>query len=173
MGIQITELMTRYCDAVIPLWNHHFLPLLNVDFPRPGMEAENDWDLRDRYYDACLHLFSTLVLWPLGLHDLERLPSYRDDQKPILQIRLVPRAVVDVRVVADGLHPFQAYDHSITSTKQANLDLRFQDFFDFDERTHRNYQWVRAVVGRCAERPELDGRPALIQRADVDFQFSA
>jgi hypothetical protein len=171
-GIQITDLMTRYCAAVTPLWNDYFLPVLNGTFPRPEMEAENAWDLRDRYDDACVHLFSGLVLWPLGLHETPRLPSYRGDQEPIPQIRLTSPGGVAVHVTAAGLHPLQGYDYSITSTEQANLDLRFQNFFDFEELKPRTFQWVRAVVGHCVERPELDGRAALIERANVEFYYA-
>jgi hypothetical protein len=173
-AIPITPLMDRYCDAASELWNGWFAPLLGRDFDRPSMETENGWDLRDRYEDVCVDLFASLVLWPLGCHDLQRLPAYRSvDQQPVPSIRVESTHPAEIRVAAKDVHPFQGYDVSITQTDQADLDIRFREFFDFDVMNSRAFEWVHGVVFSSADRPDLLGRSILLRRSDVEFSWGA
>jgi hypothetical protein len=76
-------------------------------------------------------------------------------------------------VAAKDVHPFQGYDVSITQTDQADLDIRFREFFDFDVMNSRAFEWVHGVVFSSADRPDLLGRSILLRRSDVEFSWGA
>ena len=66
----ITDLMQKHRECSRHVWNAYFLP---------QAEAENDWDLRDRFEDINVKLFSALVLWPLEREDQEPPPGDLSD----------------------------------------------------------------------------------------------
>lgn len=169
--LPITNLMSRYCDAAIQLWNESLRPLLYDEFERPKLEEENEWDLRDRYDLTCVELFCALVLWPLGIHDVRPLPAFRGDKVALRFIEVMPVGVTEIRITAENLTPFQGYDNAITRTDQIAMDLWFQDFFDFYVLGIRKFEWVHAVVAACAARPDLNDRAVLLRRSDVEFSY--
>ncbi len=160
----ITDLMQKHRECSRHLWNTYFWP---------QAEAEDDWDLRDRFEDIHVKLLSALVLWPLEREDQEPTPAYWHPLKPVSFIRVVPSdlcanacPVLINREIASGY-----WDHPITEVAASDIDMRFIHYFDWSNIGHRDFEYIQVLIVSSITHPELIGRHALVKPINVRMLF--
>jgi hypothetical protein len=160
----ITDLMQRHRECSRHVWNTYFWP---------QAEAEDDWDLRDRFEDINVKLFSSLVLWPLEREEKEPTPAYWQPLHPVPFIRVVPEnlcsdscPVLINREIDSGY-----WDHPITNVAASDIDMRFIHYFDWSNIGYREFEYLRVVIVASLAHPELAGRHALVKPLNVRVFF--
>jgi hypothetical protein len=171
MAHDITTLVAIYRDAARTLWNSHFLRVWKLDLP--GFEQMNEWDFRDRFEDLCVELFSALVLAPAGASNLKIWPAYRGDAVPLAELRVIPDGHVELRVAEAEGNSFRSYDRDLTNARDANLDLRFLAFYDYDVLNRREFEYCHCVVAKCDVNPSYIGRNVLLASTSARYELSA
>jgi hypothetical protein len=156
----ITDLVQKHRECSRHVWNTYFWP---------QAEVENDWDLRDRFEDINVKLFSSLVLWPLEREGQEPTPSYWHPLQPLRFMRVVPNNLCSIlinREIESGY-----WDHPITEVTESDIDMRFIHYFDWSPIGHRDFEYIRVLIISSARRPELNGRHALVKPLNVRVFF--
>jgi hypothetical protein len=149
--IDVTDLMLNYRECVRHLWNTYF---------RREAQPQQDWDLRDEFYDAALVLFKALVLRGLDVGDVKLLPDYFADQAPIMFLRLEVDGSSEILVNRTGSSGY--WDDPVTVVQQGDCDLRFIQFFDFDDLGFRDFRFYRVRIVGSSRYRHLVGRDALL-----------
>jgi len=147
----VTALKDCYREAVRHLWNSSF---------RRQAEAEQDWDLSDRFDDVAALLFQALVLRPLDRDDVEVLPDYRGEREPLpfLVLQVEPRSEIMVNRSQDSGY----WDDPLRSVGRGELELQFSRFFDWQVLGFREFGLYRARIVGSEQHPHLVGRDALL-----------
>ena len=156
----ITDLMQRHRECSRNIWNNYFLP---------QAEVEDDWDLRNRFEDINVKLFSSIVLWPLEREDREPTPAYWQPLQPVSCIRIVPNnscAILINREINSGY-----WDHPIEEVTAADIDMRFIHYFDWSNIGHRDFEYLQVLIVASVAHPELNGRHALVKPLNVRVFF--
>jgi hypothetical protein len=156
----VTQLVHRYRECVLGIWNRYLAS------PNP----ENCFDVHDRWADACVPLFRTLVLYPCGHDDPHIFPDYRGEQYPLPYIRIEPLANSEILIneaINSGIWNWNAPTH----VGPDDTDLRFIAFFDWSVLDERSFEFVKVSIFDSNKYPEAKGREALIKTADVKFIF--
>ena len=156
----ITELFQRHRECSRHLWNTYFWPLA---------EANDDWDLRDRFEDLSANLFATLVLRPLEKEDYPLKPSYELPYQEVPFVRIVPKGVCEALVNREVDCGY--WDHPITVLTEGDVETRFIHHFDWWNLGHRDYEFVRVLIVSSVAHPELNGRHALLRPFNVRVEF--
>lgn len=147
-----TQLFIQYREVARLVWNLGFWP---------------DPELRTvvcllAYQDAMARLFEGMILLRLGYG--ETVPDWPGGEgKPIkFGVTLKARAQLDV-----DEHLPDASSHiwgtPVVQVDPAACQLRFMSFFDWDRLAPRDYRWLQVLIERFDERPELEGRLALVE----------
>jgi len=147
----VTPLMQSYRECVRHIWNSYF---------RAEAEPRQDWDLRDRFYDAALILFRALVLHGLDVDDSRMLADYRGDQQPLTFLRLEVDSRSEIMVNRTGTSGY--WDDPVTSIEHGDCDLRFIQFFDWWDLGFRDFAFYRVRIVASPRYPHLVGRDALV-----------
>jgi len=129
--------------------------------------------LRDLFENLCVELFSALVLTPAGASNLKIWPAYRGDAIPLAELRVVPNGPVELRVAEPEGNSFRSYDRDLTNAKDANVDLRFLAFFDYDVLNLREFEFCHCVIAACEAKPHYIGRNVLIRSTQAIYELSA
>jgi hypothetical protein len=156
----ITELINRHRECSRHLWNTYFLP---------QAEADADWDLRDQFEDVSAKLFSSLVLWPLERETHQFKPAYLLPHHEVPFIRVIPKGTCLAQVNREIESGY--WDHPITELKEGDVDMRFIQYFDWENLGHREYEFIRVLIVSSAAHPELDGRHALVKPLNIRVEF--
>src|SRR5258706_2086236 len=157
----VTQILNRYRECVRNLWNVFFWIQLNPD-----------WDIRDKYEDICVKLFSTLVLDQVSRNDYLKSPPYSKSREPLLFFRVIPSASGGVPININREKNTSPYwDHPIKIIKPGEMDLRFVDYFDFDVLQFREYRYCLVKIVASKINTDLVGRDALIECDHISIQF--
>ncbi len=151
MNEDCTIAFRRYREIARATWNLAFAP-----------DAERAvWDCAIAYREAMARLFEALVLIPLGYPVRNKLDYSLGDA--------VPFAVMveseHVEVMFDRNLPQEAA-HSWAppiAIGGTGYLFRFVNFFDWDELSHRDFQYVKVLVERYDTKPDVVGHHALIE----------
>jgi hypothetical protein len=149
----VTLHLLRYREATRHLWN----TFLRQD-GTSGLGSMTECDLLDDWESLQKTLFSALVLRHTGQR---------------AHLRVVPTGA-GVPAMISRAKPAQTYwDHSIRQLSPSD-DLRFIDFFDFDQSSFLDFAYYRVSIHASEMHPELVGHEALIevQYANVFVQDS-
>lgn len=148
--------MNRYREAARVLWNCFFL------------EPEVDFDDVETFDGVRATLFGALVLRDLGSiaeQALEQLQPHRFIREPVPPfgfIRVVPVAErLPIHIKRAGLENGY-WDADPKYIDQNTADLLYVDCFDWDVRGYREFHYYRLEIRSWCERPDLEGRAALI-----------
>ena len=147
----VTDLMLTYRECVRHIWNTYF---------RAEAEPQQDWDLRDKFYDAALILFEALVLRGLDVGDAKLLPDYSGNPPPMIFLRLEVDSSSEILVNRTGSSGY--WDDPLTVVEPGDCDLRFIQFFDWWDLGFRDFQFYRVRIVGSARYPHLVGRDALV-----------
>jgi hypothetical protein len=161
----VTARFASFREGMRHLWNTQVLPTMDT--------AGDQWAVQHEFDKACSILFGILVVAPLKVTRAENagrmlIGERADHSEPLRWLRLMPRVAAGVPIMINR-DPFSTsgyWDHPVDRVTPDDVDLRFIDWFDFDELSFRdftNFQ-VRIVASRL---PELVGRTALIACEDV------
>ena len=156
----ITDLMQKHRECSRNIWNAYFWP---------QAEIEDDWDLRNRFEDIHVKLFSSLVLWPLEREDREPTPAYWHPLQPVPFIRVVPNnscSILINREISSGY-----WDHPIKEVAAADIDMRFIHYFDWSNIGYRDFEYLQVLIVASVAHPELNGRHGLVQPLNVRVFF--
>lgn len=159
----ITNLMDKYRECARNLWNVYFLEQLLQD---------DNWDLCDEYENICSLLFSSLVLRAVARLSYKKSLAYEAVTEPISIFRVVPSVESGVPIYINRDVPCTGYwDYPLNIIKPLDVDLRFIDFFDFDRKGFRDFQYCRVRIVGSNTYPEIIGRDALLESNNVKIIF--
>ena len=151
----ITEFMLRYREAARSVWNCH-LRELPADFPH-----HHDWEAVKQV------LFTTLVLRRCGHDDCaaallspERYGFSWTDA--IVHLKVIPVSNVPIMISRDrDGGPY--WDHPVDRLGPNDADLRFIDFFDFDESGYIDFEYYRVRIDSSSRHVSIVGHHALLK----------
>jgi len=159
----ITEIMNRYRECTRNLWNIYFLEQISQG---------DEWDLCDEYEEICSLFFSSLVLRAVDQLSYKKSLAYKSVTEPISIFRVVPSAESGVPIYINRDVPCTGYwDYPLSIIKPSDVDLRFIDFFDFDRKGFRDFQYCRVRIVGSDTYPEIIGRDALLESNNVKIIF--
>jgi hypothetical protein len=151
----VTGFMLRYREAARHLWNS-FLREQPRDFP-----AAHDWEALKQV------LFTALVLRNCG-HDECAAALLGPERygfswlKPLTHLRVVLATEVPVMISRDPAKGGY-WDHPVHRLGPEDADLRFIDFFDFDDSGHIDFRYYLVSIESSARHTALAGHQALVE----------
>ena len=152
--MDVTPLMLRYREAARHLWNCFLrAPDTLAAGSLPGDATLDDWEeLREL-------LFRAIVLRHTGnpAHAAARLQWLTSIDFLRVHLSVETPAMVS-RMTGQGMY----WDHPLR-TLAPDDDLRFIDFFDFDESGYRDLLYCQVEIRNSPRHPELAGHAALIE----------
>ena len=161
----VTGRLNAHRECVRNLWNAHFLPLVET--------ATEKWNLRDGFDSVEWMLFDVLVGEPLEIPWKSRVATIRrghPSERTIPWLRVVPDAAAGVPIMInrDPLPDSGYWDYPLKRVSAADVDLRFVEWFDFDQLAFRDLKYcsVRVVASVHAD---VVGRAALMECEYVRF----
>jgi hypothetical protein len=152
----ITEHVLRYREAARHLWNCFLHEAATESWP-----ALHDWEGLKQ------GLFTTLVLRRCGHDDCAALLLAPDTfgfswVKPIAHVCVEPTTEVPVMVSRDPGHGGY-WDHPVNRLGPGDAEMRFIDFFDWDQDAMRDFQYYHVAIESCSRHPALAGHEALLE----------
>src|SRR5262245_33409722 len=153
----VTSLMLRYREASRHVWNSFLRSESRLQ--GPGI---HDWEALKQI------LFTALVLRNCG-HDRCAAALLAPDRygfswiKPIVHLHVVPVTDVPVMISRDATPHCGYWDHPIKRVSPNDVDLRFIDFFDFDQSGYIDFQYYLVSIESSSKYPNLQGHRALIE----------
>ena len=147
----VTHLMDGYRDCVRLLWNN--------DFQRDAA-ATGDWDLRDEFNAIAAQLFRTLVLRKLGRGDTEVRPDHWGPREPFPFLRVLVTTRGEIMINRDTSGG--CWDHPLQGIEAGDLDLRFMQYFDWDDLGPKDLAYYRVRIVASTKHPDVVGKDALV-----------
>ena len=153
----VTLLMLRYREAARHVWNSFLSSESRLQ--GPGI---HDWEALKQI------LFTALVLRNCG-HDECAAALLAPDRygfswiKPIVHLHVVPVTDVPAMISRDATPHCGYWDHAIKRVSPNDVDLRFIDFFDFDQSGYVDFQYYLVSIESSSKYPNLQGHRALIE----------
>ena len=163
-GADVTDLFGSYRECVRHLWNAYFRPLA---------EPTQNWDVRDEFDAVARAIFSSLVLRPLGVLNLELSRASSPDPSVLPGFIILPGVEQGTPIFINRALPRTGYwDHPINRIRPSEVELHLLRFFDFDELGYRDFRHYEVVVHASPTYPDLVGRAALIEFHNAKVLFS-
>lgn len=155
----ITSSVANFREAARHLWNCHYIPTLDVQYP---------WDARDSFNRVAGELFRSLVLKDLGLTDIAPAPSWVSDPKPIPGLFVTPSAAGGVPIFINRDRSRSGYwDHPKQRIRPEEATLLLARFFDFNEVGQRDFRYLEVFIAAAPADQDIVGRWALL-----DFEYA-
>jgi len=150
----VTLHLLKYREAARHLWNVYLRDKSAFETRAPPDYAVlDDWEsLRD-------DLFFALVLRHTS--DQAR-PIRLAHSKPISRLRVVPTSP-EVPAMISRTKPAETYWDNPVQRLSPTDDLRFIDFFDFDESRFLDFAYYQVSISGSERHPHLAGHEALIE----------
>ena len=152
----VTDRMQNYRECVRHIWNAHM---------RAEAEQFQDWDLRDEFCDAALILFRALVLRGFDVGEIELLPDYRAECRPLSFLRLIIETSSRALINRTGDSGY--WDDPVTQLEKGDCELHFIQFFDWSVLGFRDFAFYRVRIVNSSRYPHLVGRDALLPVTDT------
>jgi hypothetical protein len=155
---EITPLMLRYREAARTVWNGF---LREEPYDSPG---SHDWEALKQV------LFTALVLRHCGHDDCAAALLAPDRYgfswlKPLTHLHVVPTTEVPV-MISRSPGGGGYWDHPVTRLGPDDADLRFIDFFDFEQAGYLDFRYYLVSIESCTRHAALAGHQALV---DVSY----
>lgn len=153
---ELTQAMSQYRECLKFVWNGFFA-------------AHADWDERDNFDDAAVHLFRGIVLYLFeqDVDGIEILPSYRGDRKRFDPIRVKAANTENINFSKEGT--FRDTRDLPPNFPIDGVDLRYFELFDFYELGPREFQYVKVEIA-SSPIPEQTGMRLLIPFENALFE---
>ena len=148
----VTPLMNEYRECVRHVWNTHVQVLA---------EAENDWDVRDGFNEVAARLFRLIVLRALCREEWEFAADHWADPKPFPFLHVVVERTCEIMVNREMTSGY--WDDPVRVVEPEDLQLRFLQYFDWDDLGVRDWAFYRVRIVGSAKYPPLIGKDALLR----------
>jgi hypothetical protein len=145
----VTELMNNYREACRLLWNRFY------------RAPDSDFETVSAFEHVCQLVFQDLVLAELGRTDI----AIRRPPAALEFLRVIPIAdTVPIMVNRSGQGQSNTYwDDPLREIRRDDALLFYQDCYDWDVRGFRDFHYYLVELRGHSQRPDLDGRKALIE----------
>jgi hypothetical protein len=157
----LTQDIERFREAARHLWNGY----MRIDDTN-----STSWDTVEEFCKIANTLFAECVL---ARNQLPH-PTIPMDQgiSPLVEYRIIAHANAGIHLLVNRDMPASGYwDHPITWIPWTDMNVIHPiSFFDFDVRGWRRIQYYQARIVNCPSNPEINGRDALIECADVKIE---
>jgi hypothetical protein len=155
----VTDLMNKYRECSRHLWNVYF-------------SSREIGCSRDCVFQGIRKLlFESLVLSELpdqecsGDSTTENPAAPEKDPPPVLKV--VPNSAWSPILIHRMLVPGEATCWEQVKVSLNDLELIFDDYFDFDELAVRDFNYYRCRIHRFPSHAEYEGRDALVETRDA------
>jgi hypothetical protein len=160
----LTSPVEQYREAVRHLWNTYYLERVQ------SAETFNQkWDIVDQFRQVDKLILSGVIHDELGGH-----ACVIDAHNTIGEfLRVVPTSSGSVPIMVE--RPSQDgnkyWDDPVDRVEGGQIDLRFVEFFDWNQLAARDFHYYRVKINSFPQHPHFVGREALleIQYARVFF----
>jgi hypothetical protein len=145
----ITHLMDHYRVVARSLWNTGFWAVPEL----------RNWDARDSFEKIKQSLFDALIT-----------SSLRNNGSSSEIITIVPVDPGPVPIMIQnprGADQRGYWDDPVDKITPADADLRFLDFFDWNEMADADFQYYRVRIEAFGREPRLAGREALLDHSNA------
>jgi hypothetical protein len=150
----VTLHVLRYREAARHLWNVY----LREDGAFGG-DALPDGAVLDDWESLRNNLFFALVL---RRTDAQSRPVNLSERRPISFLRVVPTSP-EVPAMVSRTKPAKTYWDNPIQRLGPTDDLRFIDFFDFDQSGFLDFTYCHVAISSSEHHPDLKGHEALIE----------
>jgi hypothetical protein len=156
----VTSFVLRYREAARHTWNC-FLRDEPTDAP-----GHHDWEALKQV------LFTALVLRNCGYDECAAALLAPDRYgfswiEPIVHLHVVPSGDVPIMISRDPGPHRRYWDHAVNRVGPNDVDLRFIDFFDWDETGHIDFRFYLVKIEGSIKYPTLIGHRALLEVSDA------
>ena len=155
-----TDLFLRYREVVRGAWNLGFRVELT--------NGPADYRAVEIFQNAAARLFKGMVLWPLGLPARVRDPWTPGDAGSF-EVRVrndrATQLLVDRYLPTS---PHHAFGSPTVSIRPGDCDLRFLEWFDWEQLGVRDFAYLKVLITRFPGHPEFEGRYALVTVGDCE-----
>jgi len=143
----VTDLLHRYRECVRLIWN---------SFLREGA----DYRTVDTYAKVKFLLFDEIVLAAIGKPGFTREVS----ETPYPFLKVVPRGnSIPIMINRPESAGTWTWDDPVNRIGRTDADLRFMDYFDFEQMGHLDLQYYRTRIGSFPGHRNLEGGDALVE----------
>lgn len=152
----ITPLFTKCREAARHLWNTYFVDRVNA-----AEAFDHKWNIVDQFRQI-----ERLLLWGVVSDELDEHRCEIDPGKELASLlHVVPEPATGVPIMisrpsADGN---KYWDDPVNHVRASEVDLRFIEYFDWDQLGPREFQYYRVRIQSFATHPHLIGRDALLE----------
>lgn len=158
--LDITESFSRYREAARHIWNTAF------------RVAPVNFDDRDSFSRVASELFKAIVLDPIGLGDVRLSEMSNPAPSHFAKIAVVPSADrIPILVNRETKEAHGYWDDPVNQLGRDEADLRFVQFFDWDELGARDFEYVLVRIVSWHSHPHLVTRYALVEYTTVKFRL--
>ncbi len=154
-GPSVDDQVKQFRLAGRDVFNRYFHVSMNDKF-------RECWTENDRFSHVESALFDALVARPFGI----RPNIYYQEKISEIGVRLKPMIRASAMINRDV--DSGSWDHSVKFITP-ETSMTFVHFFDWDQTDYIDYQYVRAVIDKYPDHPEVIGRHVLIETHNVEF----
>jgi hypothetical protein len=155
-AVDITSSVARFREAARHLWNCHYFPFLDAQYP---------FDQRDSFDRVAGELFRSLVLEDLGLEDLTLAPECSSSPTPFSRLFVTPQAPdgAPILINRDRSRPHGYWDHPKKSIRADEATMLLARFFDFNCVGLRDFKYLQVFIAVASPDLDISGRWALFE----------
>jgi hypothetical protein len=146
----VSSVFDHFRVSAREIWNRAFWPV--PDF--------QNWDSEEAFGEIKTILFEELVLERLSV-DWPRDKIFRD---AIPFFSLAPTLGPSRALIQRSASEHGYWDHKVNEIKVGDAELRFIEYFDWNDLDYRDFQYYRAEISNFPAHPELVGLEALLER---------
>lgn len=152
----ITLLLAKCRESARHLWNTYFVDRVNA-----AEAFDHKWNIVDQFRQI-----ERLLLWGVVFDELDEHRCEIDPGKELVSLlHVVPEPATGVPIMisrpsADGN---KYWDDPVDRVQASEVDLRFIEYFDWDQLGPREFQYYRVRIQSFSTHPHLVGRDALLE----------
>jgi len=130
---------------------------------QPSDNSTSGWDVIEGWQEVNRMLFNWMVLYPNGLQPVECGHSH-----PHIVLRITGQGTTAF-INRDKFKNSGYWDHPTTELFTGNCTLTFREFFDFDQLSPIDFNYVMVEIGDAKD-ADLNERFALIEWQQIEFE---
>jgi len=154
--VNVNKIFDKYREAARHLRNVYYC----------NNNHESDWGLRSDFNEIRKLLYHHLILNEL---DLTEVRDFRNE--PSKYFNLVSDGnILPAMINRNGDSGY--WDHPITKLVDDEYDIRFIDYFDFDQMGHCDFRYILARIFFSKNHPQINNYNALIETQYVQILFN-
>jgi hypothetical protein len=163
----ITKEVNIYRECIRNLWNVYFLSRLT---------EENEFDLKDEFEEISTMIFSSLILNRIGCESFKKSKLNQSKLEPLNFITVSPSddSGIPLNINRDrGSSKREYWDHPVDFIKPDDVDMKFIDFYDFDQYGFRDFEFYLVNIKESSIDTNLKERNALVKTKHARIFFDS